>query len=191
MEIRSFLAFELPADIKQAVLGVSEDLRRSPLEARWVKGENIHLTVVFLGNMRKDRLKALGEAVEEVCLAYGPFSIELKGMGCFPNLRNPRVLWLGLDGDLGRLSSFRDALQDRLGPFGIKEEKRPFRPHLTLGRFRGQTKREARPEEWISGYGDPDSPACTLKELVLFKSTLSPRGARYDKMASWPLAGKK
>jgi 2'-5' RNA ligase len=191
MEIRSFLAFELPPDIKKRVLAVSAELRRSPLDVKCVKGDNIHLTVVFLGNVDSDDIKALGEAVEEVCRGYGPFSISLKGIGCFPDRRNPRVLWLGLEGDLERLSCFRDDLQGHLRPFHIKEEKRPFSPHLTLGRFRRHNRRDALLDEWMSEHADVESPACGLGPMILFRSDLNPGGALYTKMASWPLSGNR
>lgn len=189
MEIRSFLAFELPALIREPVLRISGELLKSPLDVKWVKGDNIHITVVFLGNVEETRIGALKDEVAGACLNYGPFAISLKGMGCFPNRRRPRVLWLGLEGDMDRLTLFRDDLQNRLTPFGIKVEKRPFRPHLTLGRFRGHDFTSPILGELISRFEDLEGPVCTLEELVLFKSTLRPGGAIYTKMASWPLAG--
>jgi len=191
MEIRSFLAFELPLEIKEIVNRVSGEVRKSSLDVKWVKPDNIHLTVVFLGNIHRDDINALGDEVQKVCLDYGPFNISLKGMGSFPNRRNPRVLWLGLDGDLDRMSHFRDALQKGLNPFGIKEEKRKFNPHLTLGRFRKNSKRTYHLDKLILKYEDLDSPVCPLNELVLFKSELKPRGAEYTKLKAWPLTGMK
>jgi 2'-5' RNA ligase len=191
MEMRSFLAFELPADIKNTVDRVAGEVRRSGLNVRWVKAENIHLTVVFLGNVNVQEVEAVGKAAEEICGQYGPFDISLGGMGCFPNSRRPRVLWLGVEGDLERLSSFRDALQKNLEPFGVKAEKRPFSPHLTLGRFKKQGKSGARLHDMLSAYKDLTTAVCSLNELILFKSDLNPGGAVYTKMLSWPLSGEK
>ena len=191
MGIRSFLAFELPREIKTVVERVAGEVRRSSLDVRWVKVENIHLTVVFLGNMKPEDLEGIEKGAEETCRGYGPFNIALGGAGCFPNTRNPRVIWLGVEGDLDRMALFRDALQEKLVPFGVKAEKRPFRPHLTLGRFKKPAKSDARLLEILSAHKDLTSPLCSLNELVLFKSDLKPGGAVYTKMLSWPLLGQK
>ena len=190
MKIRSFLAFELPLEIKRVVARVSDELRQSTLDAKWVKSDNIHLTVVFMGNIETDDIPAVGEEAKKVCLNHGAFDISLNGMGCFPNTRRPRVIWLGLDGDLERMSCFRDALQERLIPFGIKEEKRRFKPHLTLGRFRRPKRMDSEGLELLSGYEDLSSPVCPLKELALFKSDLKPGGARYTRLDVYPLSGR-
>jgi 2'-5' RNA ligase len=189
MEIRSFLAFELPEDIKTIVTRVSGEIRKSSLDVRWVRPESIHLTVVFMGDVRSDQIPSMGESLGAVCANHGSFSISLKPMGCFPNSRNPRVIWLGIDGDLGRMSRFRDDLQAALAPFGIKEEERAFRPHLTLGRFKKPGKRQPELEQLLAKYRDVSSPACILDELGFFRSDLKPGGAVYTKMLSWHLSG--
>jgi 2'-5' RNA ligase len=188
MEIRSFLAFELPEPIKKIVIQVSGEIRKSSLDVRWVRPEFIHLTVVFMGDIQSDQIPLMGEPLNAVCSNHEPFKISLKPMGCFPNSRNPRVIWLGIDGDLERMSRFRDDLQHALSPFGIKEEERAFRPHLTLGRFKKPGKRQTELEQILATYRDLASPACTLGELVLFRSDLKPGGAVYTKMLSWPLS---
>ena len=188
MEIRSFLAFELPEDIKTIVTRVSGEARKSSLDVRWVRPEFIHLTVVFLGGVQSEQIPSMGESLGAVCVNHGSFSISLKPMGCFPNSRNPRVIWLGLVGDLERMSRFRDDLQAALSPFGIKEEERAFRPHLTLGRFKKPANRPTELEQMLAKYGELSSPVCTLDELALFRSDLKPGGAVYTKMLSWPLS---
>jgi len=191
MEIRSFLAFELPPEIKSAVAQVSDSLRKSALDVRWVKVENIHLTIVFMGNTNTDHIHAIGHDIKKICSQYGSFDISIKGMGCFPNSRRPRVLWVGLDGDLERMAQFRDDLQDQLKPFGIKVEKRKFKPHLTLGRFRSSRKTDSRLDEALTSHGVLNSPFFPLNELILFKSDLKPSGAVYTKLEAWPLLGVK
>jgi 2'-5' RNA ligase len=189
MGIRSFLAFELPEEIKAIVTRVSGEIRKSSLEVRWVRPEFIHLTVVFMGDIESEQIAPIGESVSAVCSQHSPFTISLKPMGCFPNTRNPRVIWLGIEGDLERMSRFRDDLQHALSPFGIKEEERAFRPHLTLGRFKKPSKRQTELDQLLAKYKELSSPARTLSELVLFRSDLKPGGAVYTKMVSWPLSG--
>ena len=136
MDIRSFLAFELPPDTRETVARISGELRPLPLDVKWVKVDNIHLTVVFMGNMAEGLIKDIGVAVSHVCGRYGPFQLALNGVGFFGGRNRPRVLWAGLRGDVARMSYFRDALLKRLRPFGMTPENRRFNPHLTLGRFR-------------------------------------------------------
>ena len=189
MEIRSFLAFELPPEMKDAVARVSESLRRSTLDVRWVKVDNIHLTVVFMGDTKTDLLHEIGADIKKVCSRYGSFDISLNGIGCFPNSRRPRVLWVGLDGDLDRMAQFRDDLQDQLEPFGIKSEKRKFKPHLTLGRFRSSRVGGRGLADILSTHEALSSPSFPLNDLILFKSDLKPGGAVYTKLEAWPLLG--
>ena len=191
MEIRSFLAFELPEEIKKIIFHVSEEAKKFPLDVRWVKASNIHLTMVFMGNILMEHLEGISEAVSKACKMYGPFNISLKGMGVFSNRRNPRVLWVGLEGDIERMSYFRGTLQKSLKSFGVKEEKRQFNPHLTLGRFRKGSRPSEHLDDLLSRYQDLTSPVSTLEELVLFKSDLNPKGAAYTKLNIWPLLGKR
>ncbi|MCP4681954.1 MAG: RNA 2',3'-cyclic phosphodiesterase [Desulfobacterales bacterium] len=189
MEIRSFLAFKLPGDIKDMVSRISREVRRYSLDVRWVNVDNIHLTMVFMGNVRTERLEGIEKAAKKACRRYGPFEIHLKDVGFFGGKRNPRVLWIGMGGDLKRLSKFRGALHRHLKPFGVKEEKRPFRPHLTIGRFRKGARSNVDLDEITAKYQGLDSPVCPLEELVLFKSELKPGGAVYSGLNSWALVG--
>jgi 2'-5' RNA ligase len=143
-----------------------------------------------MGDVKKGEIQVIKEEIGEACLTYDAFDISLKGLGCFPHMRKPRVIWLGVDGDLERMSLFRDALQERLIPFGIKEEKRRLKPHLTLGRFRKPRRTNSEELELLSRYGDVTSPVCSLTELVLFKSELKPGGARYTRLGVWSLSGR-
>ena len=191
MEIRSFLAFELPVEMKKTVARVSREIRNSGLDVRWVKVENIHLTVIFMGNIKTKDIASIDKEVRNVCPGYGSFNIFVKGMGCFPNRRRPRVLWLGLDGDVDRMSHFRNDLQESLKSFGIKRENRPFRPHLTMGRFRSTRKKGSKLTEILPAYQALETPIESLSELFLFKSDLKPGGAMYTKLESWPLSDEK
>jgi len=190
VEIRSFLAFEQPPEMQAILSRVSGELRRSRLDVRWVKPENIHLTVVFLGNIRSEDAEAMASPLQRLCLTTAPFQLSLKGTGCFPNSRKPRVLWIGLEGDVERMGRFRDSLQEALQPFGVPGEDRAFRPHLTLGRFRSVGRAEREVESLLASYQDLTGPVCCLKELILFRSELKPGGSIYTRLRSWPLAGK-
>lgn len=191
MAIRSFLAFELPVDIKRIIMEVSEDVKRLPLNVRWVNVDNIHITTVFMGDVQEEQMGPIQDVVKDVCRGYGPFSIAIKGIGLFGSRRNPRVLWIGLDGAIDRMACFKDDLQKGLRPFGIKEEKRRFKPHLTLGRFRKGARTGTHLDDLLSKYHDLTSPDRIIEELVLFKSDLKPGGAVYSRLNGWPLIGKR
>ena len=191
MAIRSFLAFELPPEIKEQIRDVSDELKRSNMNVRWVKPENIHLTIVFLGDVREGDISAIAREIEQICCGFHPFEISLKGLGLFPDRRRPRVLWAGYDGDIERMSDMRDVLYERLKPFEIKEEKRKFKPHLTLGRFRNPRKGTPELDEIIKRYESFSSPAFQANELMFFKSELRPRGPEYTKLESWPMSADR
>lgn len=188
MAIRSFLAFELPPDIKEILSRVSEEMRGFPVDVRWVPTDNIHLTMVFLGNIPEDNITRIEQSVSNVCKEAGAFSVRLSGVGVFPNRRRPSVLWAGLDGEIERMGELRDALQKALAPLGIKEETRGFAPHLTLGRFKKGPPRREQVERLLSEYESLSSPVCTMDKLKLFRSQLRPGGAVYTELKTWSLA---
>ncbi len=187
MGIRLFLAFELPPEIREQIEEISRDLRKSGLPARWVKVENIHLTIVFLGSIEENVVEDLKKTVGSVARGFTGATVKLSGVGVFPNSRKPRVLWIGLDGDREWLSRLRDKLQEALTVFGLREEKRPFQAHLTLGRFKDRLDNDEGLKTVLERYHDITSELYSLDELVLFKSDLKPSGPVYTKMASWPL----
>jgi RNA 2',3'-cyclic 3'-phosphodiesterase len=191
MTIRSFLAFELPPEIKDQVRKISEDLKRSKMDVRWVKPDNIHLTIVFLGDVREGDISAIVREIEQVCFGFHPFDVFLNGLGLFPDKKRPRVIWAGYNGDIERMSGLRDVLHERLAPFDIKEEKRTFKPHLTLGRFRNPAKADPQLDEILLRYKDFSSPNFQVGELVLFRSELKPQGPEYKKLESWPMSAER
>lgn len=191
MEIRSFLAFDLPEGMRDTVSRISSELRPLLPRARWIRTDNIHFTVVFLGQIPESSIEGITGVAKSTCDRYGAFDIALKGVGVFSGVRNPRVLWFGLQADLERMSHFRDALQRKLRPFGVPEEKRPFRPHLTLCRFKKGTRGGAPLAKILDAYKDFSGPFYRLRRFFLFKSDLTPTGSIYTELAQWPLSGTR
>jgi 2'-5' RNA ligase len=189
VDIRSFLAFDLPSTWKEKMAHISRGQEASSLDVRWVKSQNIHLTLVFLGTVPSERIDDLSLAVQGACKGYAPFSLHLQGMGLFPGKGSPRVLWIGLEGDIERMGAFRNDVQNRLKPFGILQEKRPYRPHLTLGRFRKSGRRNRLLHDFLSKNGDVASKSVVFDTLYLYKSDLRREGPIYTRLASWPLTG--
>ncbi len=191
MEIRTFLAFELPDDIKDRVIKVLKDAKKTLSDIRWVKVGNIHLTVVFMGNIKEEDLPGIKKNISHVCSRYGAFHLSLSGAGVFPNKHKPNVLWLGLDGDTQRLSFFKSDLEKKFATYGIQQEKRRFKSHLTLGRFRKKIKVDLLLDQFLNEYNDFGKDICEFSRLTLFKSDLTPSGAQYTRLESWPLTGQK
>lgn len=188
MAIRSFLAFELPAPMK-AVLGRAlETMKESSLHVRWTALDKIHLTVVFMGRVQERDIAFISEAAGRVCSRHSPFNTAINGTGVFGPPRNPRILWAGLTGETKRMAEFQQELFQALAPAGVTNDGRPFKPHLTLGRFRGASPDRAGLEMLLRTFSDMQSDECRLDELVLFKSDLTPGGPFYTVLARMPMA---
>jgi 2'-5' RNA ligase len=114
----------------------------------------------------------------------------LNGAGFFGTIKNPRVIWLGLKGDVDRMGALRNSLQKALGPFGIKEENRPFRPHITLGRFKQDAAGGEELRRIMDSYKNITSPMCVMSELVLYRSELRPSGPVYTVLRRYRFTGQ-
>ncbi len=191
MAIRSFLAFELSPEIRWLLRDLREELMSRLEGIRWVPLENIHLTVLFLGNIEERDLSPLGEKVGEVAQKYKGFWMKITGMGIFGGIKNPRVLWVGMDGEKERMGYFKASLEKALEGFGIKREERTFKPHLTLGRFQERFKQFDRLQELLDSHRSLKETPQFFEELSLFKSQLTSSGSIYTKLSSWKLEGSK
>lgn len=188
MAIRSFLAFELPAPMKEVLGRTLETMKESGLHVRWTALDRIHLTVVFMGHVQERDVAFVSEAARRVCSRYSPFNAAINGTGIFGSPRSPRVLWAGLTGETKRMAEFQKELLRALEPAGVTDDGRPFKPHLTLGRFRGGNPDRAELETLLKTFRDMRSDEGRLDELVLFKSDLTPGGAVYTVLARMPMA---
>jgi RNA 2',3'-cyclic 3'-phosphodiesterase len=186
--MRTFIAIEIPSEVKSALAALQTELRRAGADVSWTKPENIHLTLNFLGEVDERRI---GE-VENICVAsaaeFQPFTLGLNDTGVFPNARQPRVLWVGLAGEIGKTSEMRKRLDDGLALIGFEREEKDFRPHLTIGRVK--SNRKIRELLALAGARQVPASPFVVTELVLMKSELYPAGARYTPMARAPLRGK-
>ncbi|MFQ6001979.1 MAG: RNA 2',3'-cyclic phosphodiesterase, partial [Anaerolineae bacterium] len=145
-EIRTFVAIELNEEIKSELTRVQEMLKEkiATPHLRWVNPANVHLTLKFLGNVPLDRIQEITAALREACIGLSPFIMGVSGIGCFPSTNNPRVIWVGVQEETGRLKRLQERVEERLAGLGFKPEPRPFHPHLTLGRVRKQAHVGAR-----------------------------------------------
>ncbi|MCI0337288.1 MAG: RNA 2',3'-cyclic phosphodiesterase [Acidobacteria bacterium] len=179
--MRTFIAIEIPAEAKSALTAMQNELRRAGADVTWTNPDNIHLTLKFLGEIDK---KLISE-VEKVCLETSAevpaFTMGIKGIGVFPNARHPRVLWVGLSGEIEILERLQEHLDERLTSIGFDSEEKDFQPHLTVGRIRSNKNLHellARSEVYTL---PPHS--FVVREIVIMKSDLDPAGVSYSQLA--------
>ena len=134
--IRCFLAIDLPEDLRPGLALVQGELKKSQADVRWVPPGNIHITLKFFGNVTDAEVPAIIAAAREVAAEQAPLTLKVTGAGAFPNVRSPRVVWLGLGGDMLPLSQFFYRLEKAFAALDYPPEGRAFNPHLTLGRVR-------------------------------------------------------
>jgi len=177
MNLRCFIAVDIDDRMKEELRELIDVLKKHDGDVKWVSHENAHLTLKFLGPTREDTVSRIGDSLRNVASAYKPFYIRICGTGVFPNRRNPRVIWVGLDAadSLGRLK--RD-IENAMAPFGYQREDREFRPHLTLGRVRSRKGMIGILRE-IDVLAEKDFGTISVNGIKLMKSELKPKGAEY------------
>jgi 2'-5' RNA ligase len=186
--IRSFIAFKIPTGMRDILVSVQEKLRRNGVDLRYVRPQGIHLTLKFLGNIREENIPPIFDVMKQVCDGQRSLDVYLQGVGAFPSPRNPRVVWVGLEGDLVPLYTMQQQLEQGLIPLGFEPEKRRFQAHLTLGRMRKSRKPPNITALLDDLHLEPQS-RFTLDELILYRSELLPGGAVYEEMESVRIEG--
>ncbi len=187
--VRAFLAIDLPVEILNEIRSIQSGLRKTLQgTVRWVRPEAIHLTLKFFGDIFGDDIVMISRVMEDHAGEEGLFALDVKNLGVFPDLNRPRVLWLGISGDVERLIRFQKSMDKKLYEKGFTKDERPFRPHLTLARIKepkgliGLAKILGKRDNYAAGHFD-------ARELALFRSQLTPQGAIYTKLAHFPFAG--
>lgn len=190
-DIRAFIAIEIPQEIQTRLGEVQQRIiERKVLGVRWVSSRIIHLTLQFLGDTSIAKLEALGRELQPMIAAQEPFTYQVQGLSAFPNLRRPRVIWVGLQAP-SDLATLQKLIERTVQKAGLPVEDRSFSPHLTLGRV----KRDISPDEiqelsaalneietGLLGTG-------IAKSVTLFRSDLRPEGPIYTPLAHFPLQG--
>jgi 2'-5' RNA ligase len=183
--LRSFIAIELPEAVISALSEFQEELKKCGADVRWVKPRNIHLTLKFLGNIDDKEAARVKEAIEGTSKNYSCFDLQVKGTGVFPNIKNPRVLWIAVS-ENEILEGLQKDIEDEMVFLGFEKEDRKFSPHLTLGRFRSSFGKESLLEKIELNKGR-EFGFIHVKLVSFMKSDLSPAGAKYTRIAEIPL----
>jgi RNA 2',3'-cyclic 3'-phosphodiesterase len=184
--LRAFLAIEPPANILREIGNIQNRLKGAcPFDVRWVKPEGIHVTLKFFGNVSGEDIRVISGVVEKNTNAMAPLNLNVKRTGLFPSLKRPRVIWIGIEGDIPSLLLLQNSLEEGFTGCGFPKEERPFRPHLTIGRIK-TTKYSGDTEKFWQRVDDCEAGSFRASGLVLFKSDLTPQGALYTKLAWFP-----
>ena len=189
---RLFVALSVPEEVEREVHKAQEELRRAIAQARvtWTRREQFHLTLRFLGNVAAERVGALVEAVRGACSGFAPLRLRAVGVGCFPDMRAPRVVWLGVRDAQQALPQLQRAVQAASASFTSQEREERFSGHLTMGRIKGIGRVEA---ERLAGHARAMAERLfgewTAEEVQIMRSELSPQGARHTVLATVPLEG--
>ena len=184
--VRSFIAIELPAEVRAELASIEEKLKvRRHSFVKWADPESIHLTLKFLGSVSGETIPEIVEAMSLVAQPVSPFTLQIGGTGAFPNWQRPQVVWVGVGGEMGRLTTIQRELEAALSPLGFPPESRPFSPHLTLGRLRERVTPEDRRRFglWAQSVKFEASLSFEVNAVRLMKSQLTSSGPIYSELA--------
>ena len=196
MTVRVFVAIDLPGPAKDALRATVRALEPELARAvRWVDPAGIHLTLKFLGNVDVGVVNDLLQAIEKAAREFDKtsFRLNLSDLGVFPNPREPRVLWAGVKGDLEALGTLQQLVDGAISDLGFDRERRPFRPHLTIGRVRDQVLAGERRKigQVLQRTSLPPTDGWDVCEIHLIRSTLTPGGAIYDSIGMSSLSRQR
>lgn len=193
-QLRAFIAIEFAPQIQDAIGKQITALQQVivPKVIRWVPKENLHLTLKFLGELSPNHLEFIRQALSQEAAGISPFEIQAGGLGAFPTLRNPRVIWVGLHGP-GELIDLHKGLDKSIGRLGFPRDDRKFSPHLTIGRVHpGTSPAELKKvHEVLASRQLGNIGQCKVDAIHLFKSDLTSSGAIYTKIYSADLNHKR
>ncbi len=176
--VRSFIALELTPEIQEQLGRIQAELKKAGADVKWVKPEGIHLTLKFLGNVGLELLEEIKKLLEQLACAHKAFELKIGGLGAFPKIEYPRVIWVGIEQGFEQIIKLTQDLEEYLIKLGFLPEKRRLMPHLTLGRVRSAHNR-TQLKELLLSTTFPQK-AMQADTVILFKSTLTRQGAIYQ-----------
>jgi 2'-5' RNA ligase len=191
--LRAFIALEIPSALQTAIESQAAHLRRTlpPPLVRWVPAHNLHLTLKFLGDISPAGVDLLVQMLASEAASFGPFTLDITGLGCFPNPRRARVIWVGMKAP-AQLETLQHSVEAGAARLGYAAEQRPFSPHLTIGRVKPMISAAdqkqvplALEEARVEYIG-----SAKIHSITLMKSDLRPAGPVYTPLFAAPLAGR-
>jgi len=183
VKIRTFIAVKLPDHVIRRLSECQQDLKKHNMRIKWTRPENIHLTLKFLGDIHPDDVGPVRQVIEASVEEFGPIKLCVRGVGVFPGIRRPRILWTGISGQTDVLEKLHQAIDAGLNTLGFAKDERRFTGHLTLGRFRGYLDSELLIDV-MKTYTDMVSDEFLVNTVHVYKSDLKPSGPVYTNLSS-------
>ncbi len=179
--MRTFIAIELPKEIKDFLSRLQEELKACGADVKWVAPENIHLTLKFLGEIDEKKLEKITGIIEETAQGKNKFQVCISSLGAFPKIDFPRVIWVGVDTGDKEVKDIAKDLEEKIAKIGIPKEDRPFSSHITIGRTKSSLTREGLVQD-LKDKADLGGGKLnfSVTKITLFKSTLTPKGPIYE-----------
>ena len=182
--IRTFIALPASSDVQQQMAVVQSELKASQADVKWDLQHKFHITLKFLGGVELSNIESLSSALAGMVKQFPAFEITYNSLGAFPNLHNPRVIWIGTKSDQVVLD-LQSGVERVCSDFGFQKEERAFHPHITFGRVKGTRNLACLTEAIKTITFEPMQSRCS--ELLLMKSDLRPSGSIYTILKSFPL----
>lgn len=186
--MRAFLGIGLPAGVRDTVASAIAHARELHAPVAWTAPGNLHITLIFLGEINPERVPLIEQALRVVASGTGPFSLTAEGVGAFPGTRTPRVLWVAILEPLELVGQLQQNMQNALSGAGFPREDRPFHPHITVGRVRGALP-PAWGERFIGKFSGRRFGVVPVSSFTLYESRPGPGGAVYTPLSDFRLEG--
>ncbi|MBT4126714.1 MAG: RNA 2',3'-cyclic phosphodiesterase [Chloroflexi bacterium] len=189
---RLFIAIEIPRKLKREFLDLAGSFRPDEHgRVRWISEDAMHLTLKFLGDIPNDQVVDIKNALNSAAESTGKFTIKVGRTGCFPSFRDPRILWVGFDGELRRLEQLAGRVEGRLVNLGLKEDDRNFRAHITTGRTRPGIRGRFAEDVGVAWQHAPlrnSGTSIPVNAIALYRSFLNDNGdTEYKQLANYEL----
>lgn len=179
--IRSFIAIEISDETRNNLRSTISELREVKADVKWVSTVNLHITLKFLGNIKDDEIPKIMDIIRESSLGIEPFDLFIEGLGAFPDLKRPKVIFVNIKEENNNLFTLHERLEDKLSYLGVEKELREYKPHLTIGRVRSRryidklvNSIEMHKKDVIGNE--------QIESIVLMMSELLPKGPEYTKL---------
>lgn len=175
--IRTFISIPTPENVRQALTAIQSELKSADADVKWESPEKLHITLRFLGDVEENRLPQLIADCSKAICNLNSFSLVYEGFGCFPDARNPRIIWAGSHNDDGTLITIKKEIDAAVARYGFEGENRMFHPHITLSRVKGRRNIPNLIKMLQSVTFEPHP--VRIDEVHFMKSVLRPTGSIY------------
>ena len=188
--MRAFIAVELSKECKDYLTRVESLFKKSDADVKWVAPDNLHITLKFLGDINEEQANKLITAITDIASKHKQFTLKLGPAGAFPSIRSPRIIWIGVPKGDNELQEIAQEIEINAVKAGIPEENKPFSSHITIGRTRSGLNREKLIQLLDSSTKGltEETPESIVKNITLYKSTLTSKGPIYEILAQANLA---